>query len=90
MKTTFNVTVEIENSTAPDVRERVAAGLALLAGHEPSKPEAKAKPGATPLVTRVTFTVLRGPNHMRLAGLSPKEVRVGDLVEEVNVTHSSC
>lgn len=87
MKTTFNVTVEIENTAAPDVRERVAAGLALLAGHEP---EAKAKPGAAPLVTRVTFTVLRGPSPMRLVGLSPREVRVGDLVEEVNVTHSSC
>lgn len=38
MKATFNVTIETDKCDDPETRERVAAGLALLAGHEPSKP----------------------------------------------------
>lgn len=63
MKTTFNVTIEIDNAADPETRERVAHGLALLAGHlnvrpENAAPEPPAPALTTPAPNRVGYLVV--------------------------------
>jgi len=86
MKTTFNVTVEIDNAADPETRERVARGLALLTGHETAAPEPPKLPTTTHMVARVNLDIVRG--DARLRGLSPEQLRAGDLVVGIDVTRS--